>query len=146
LADHPTEKLELLDPGLRAIVEESRAISLRDFQQATAERAAYGAGMKAFMRDHDFLVTPTVAVPAFDTPLITPFDASGQMWMEWTPFTYPFNLTQQPAASVPCGFTKDGLPIGLQIVGRIGEDARVLQAAHALEKVLDLADRHPPEA
>jgi aspartyl-tRNA(Asn)/glutamyl-tRNA(Gln) amidotransferase subunit A len=146
LADYPEEKLAVLDAGLRAIVEESRAISRKDFQQATAERAAYGAGVKAFMRDHDFLVTPTVAVPAFDTPLITPFDANGQMWMEWTPFTYPFNLTQQPAASVPCGFTRDGLPIGLQIVGRIGEDARVLQAAHALEKVLGLGERHPPEA
>jgi aspartyl-tRNA(Asn)/glutamyl-tRNA(Gln) amidotransferase subunit A len=143
LADYPREKLELLDPGLSAIVEESRTISRKHFQQATADRAAYGAGMKAFMRDHDFLVTPSVAVPAFDAPLITPFDVNGQMWMEWTPFTYPFNLTQQPAASVPCGFTKEGLPIGLQIVGRIGEDARVLQATHALEKLLDVAGVHP---
>jgi aspartyl-tRNA(Asn)/glutamyl-tRNA(Gln) amidotransferase subunit A len=98
------------------------------------------------MLDHDFLITPTVAVPPFDTPLVTPFDPNGLMWMEWTPFTYPFNLTQQPAASVPCGFTKDGLPVGMQIVGRVGEDARVLQAAHALEKLLALTDRHPPES
>ena len=107
----------------------------KDFQQATADRAAYGAGMKAFMQDYDFLVTPTIAVPPFDTPHVTPFDPNGKLWMEWTPFTYPFNLTQQPAASVPCGFTKDGLPIGIQIVGRMGDDARVLQAAHALEKL-----------
>jgi aspartyl-tRNA(Asn)/glutamyl-tRNA(Gln) amidotransferase subunit A len=145
LADYPEEKLAMLDPNLRLLVEESRAITRKDFQQATAERAAYGAGMKAFMRDYDFLVTPMIAVPAFDTPLVTPYDPNGSMWMEWTPFTYPFNLTQQPAASVPCGFTESGLPIGIQIVGRHGDDARVLQAAYALEKLLSLADRHPSD-
>lgn len=142
---YPPEKLELLDPNLRAVVEESRDMTRRDFQQANAERAAYGAGMKSFMSDYDFLLTPAVAVPPFDTPHVTPFDPNGKLWMEWTPFTYPFNLTQQPAASVPCGFTNDGLPIGLQIIGRNGDDARVLQAAHALEKLLSVADRHPSD-
>lgn len=145
LADYPEEKLNLLDPNLRAVVEESRTMTRRDFQQATADRAAYGAGFKAFMRDYDFLVTPMIAVPPFDTPLVTPLDPANKLWMDWTPFTYPFNLTQQPAASVPCGFTNDGLPIGIQIVGRMGEDARVLQASHALEKLLNLADRHPSD-
>lgn len=145
LADYPPEKLELIDPNLRAIVEESRAITRKDFQQATADRAAYGAGMKGFMADYDFLVTPMIAVPPFDTPHVTTYDPNGKLWMEWTPFTYPFNLTQQPAASIPCGFTTDGLPIGLQIVGRMGDDPRVLQASHALEKLLGLAERHPSD-
>jgi aspartyl-tRNA(Asn)/glutamyl-tRNA(Gln) amidotransferase subunit A len=145
LADYPEERLVLLDPNLRAVVDESRSMTRKDYQQATADRAAYGAGFKAFMRDYDFLVTPMIAVPPFDTPLVTPLDPANKLWMDWTPFTYPFNLTQQPAASVPCGFTKDGLPIGIQIVGRMGEDARVLQASHALEKLLDLAERHPPD-
>jgi aspartyl-tRNA(Asn)/glutamyl-tRNA(Gln) amidotransferase subunit A len=143
LDEYPPEKLDLLDPNLRLVVEESRAITRRDFQQATADRAAYGASMKAFMTAYDFLVTPMIAVPPFDTPHVTPFDPQGTLWMEWTPFTYPFNLTQQPAASVPCGFTDSGLPIGIQIVGRHGDDARVLQAAHALERFLGLAERHP---
>jgi aspartyl-tRNA(Asn)/glutamyl-tRNA(Gln) amidotransferase subunit A len=143
LDGYPEEKLALLDPNLRALVEESRSLTRRDFQQATADRAAYGAGIKAFMRDYDFIVTPMIAVPAFDTPHVTPYDPQGKMWMEWTPFTYPFNLTTQPAASINCGFTSDGLPIGIQIVGRHGDDARVLQAAHALEKLLNLTDRHP---
>jgi aspartyl-tRNA(Asn)/glutamyl-tRNA(Gln) amidotransferase subunit A len=145
LADYPEEKLALLDPNLRALVDESRRITRRDFQQATADRAAYGAGMKTFMANYDFLITPATAVPAFDTPLVTPFDPNGKLWTEWTPFTYPFNATTQPAASLPCGFTDAGLPIGIQIVGRMGEDARVLQAAHALEKLLSLADRHPSD-
>ena len=145
LADYPEEKLALLDPNLRALVEASRSITRKDFQQATADRAAYGAGIKAFMANYDFLVTPSTAVAAFDTPLVTPFDPNGKLWTDWTPFTYPFNATTQPAASIPCGFTSDGLPIGIQIIGRMGEDARVLQASHALEKLLSLADRHPSD-
>jgi aspartyl-tRNA(Asn)/glutamyl-tRNA(Gln) amidotransferase subunit A len=143
LDQYPSDKLELLDPDLRSLVDESRAFTRRDFQQAMADRAAYGASMKQFMTSYDFLVTPTIAVPPFDTPLVTPLDPNGKLWMDWTPFTYPFNLTQQPAASVPCGFTQSGLPIGIQIVGRHGDDARVLQAAQALEQLLGLAARHP---
>ncbi|MFM9709888.1 amidase family protein, partial [Streptomyces galilaeus] len=56
-----------------------------------------------------------------------------EIWTSWAPYSYPFNLTQQPAASVPCGLTPAGLPIGLQIVGAIGADALVLRAAHAFE-------------
>jgi aspartyl-tRNA(Asn)/glutamyl-tRNA(Gln) amidotransferase subunit A len=58
--------------------------------------------------------------------------------MAWTPFTVPFNLTQQPAASVPCGFASDGLPVGLQIVGKMYDDAGVLAASFAYE----MADPH----
>ncbi len=145
LADMRAENLALLDPNLRALVETSRGISRKEFQQATAERAAYGAGMKAFMQGYDFLLTPSTAVPAFDTPLVTPFDPQGQLWMEWTPFSYPFNLTTQPAASICCGFTGDHLPVGLQIVGRIGDDAGVLRAARAFEQLANFSERHPKE-
>lgn len=140
----PPERLSLLDPGLRQLVELSRGISRRDYQQAVLDRTAYGAGMRVFMQRFDFLVTPTVAVPPFETPHVTPLTPDGIDWTAWTPFTYPFNLSQQPAASVPCGFTDEGLPIGLQIVGRLGDDAGVLQASHAVERLLGLASRHPP--
>lgn len=145
LDQYPEEKLVQLDPNLRIVVEESRSMSRRDYQQATADRAAYGAGMKAFMTGYDFLVTPMIAVPPFDTPHVTPLTPNGTLWMEWTPYTFPFNLTQQPAASIPCGFTKDGLPVGLQIVGRNGDDARVLQASQALESLLGLTGHHPKD-
>jgi aspartyl-tRNA(Asn)/glutamyl-tRNA(Gln) amidotransferase subunit A len=145
LDQYPEEKLAQLDPNLRIVVEESRSMSRRDYQQATADRAAYGAGMKAFMTGYDFLVTPMIAVPPFDTPHVTPLTPNGTLWMEWTPYTFPFNLTQQPAASIPCGFTKDGLPVGLQIVGRNGDDARVLQASQALESLLGLTSHHPKD-
>jgi aspartyl-tRNA(Asn)/glutamyl-tRNA(Gln) amidotransferase subunit A len=64
-------------------------------------------------------------------------------WVDWTPFSYPFNLTQQPAASVPCGFTAGGLPVGLQIVGRMFDDWTVLRAAHAYEQAHDWVERRP---
>lgn len=140
----PPEKRALLDPGLAQVVELSRNISRRDYQQALLDRAAYGAGLRGFMQRFDFLVTPSIAVPPFDTPHVTPLTPGGIDWTEWTPFTYPFNLSQQPAASIPCGFTNDGLPIGLQIIGRLGEDARVLQASQAVERLVDLASKHPP--
>ncbi|MEQ1753089.1 MAG: amidase [Micropepsaceae bacterium] len=145
LDQYPEEKLAKLDPNLRLVVEESRTMTRRDYQQATADRAAYGAGMKAFMANYDFLVTPMIAVPPFDTPQVTPLTPDGPLWMEWTPFSFPFDLTQQPAASVPCGFTKSGLPVGLQIVGRNGDDARVLQASYALEQLLGLSEQHPKD-
>ncbi|MBL4720932.1 MAG: amidase, partial [Alphaproteobacteria bacterium] len=65
----------------------------------------------------------------------TPVGWPEKRWTTWTPFTYPFNLTQQPACSTPCGFTSSGLPAGLQIVGRNFDDALVLRAARAFESV-----------
>ena len=71
-----------------------------------------------------------------------PTDETGK-WVNWTPFSYPFNLTQQPAASVPCGFTKSGLPAGLHVVGRMFDDQTVLRASHAYETATDWHKRQP---
>jgi len=76
-------------------------------------------------------VTPTVPIGAFDAGIEVPRDSGMTRWAEWTPFTYPFNLTQQPAISVPCGLTSSGLPIGLQLVGPRHSDALILRAAAA---------------
>jgi aspartyl-tRNA(Asn)/glutamyl-tRNA(Gln) amidotransferase subunit A len=92
--------------------------------------------MRQFMEKYDLLLTPSLAVTAFDAGKLTPY-ADGT-WTRWTPFTYPFNLTQQPAASVPCGLDRKGLPVGLQIVGRHYDEWSVLQAAFAYET----ADSH----
>ena len=79
------------------------------------------------------MLTPTLPVPAFEAGLERPRDSGQDRWVDWTPFSYPFNLTRQPAASVPCGFTSEGLPAGLQIVGSLYADALVLRAARAYE-------------
>ena len=128
------EQRGLLDPGLRAMADEAADITLEEYQAATLARADYGSRMRQFMAGYDFLLTPSVAVPAFEAGGISPFADDGNAWLGWTPFSYPFNLTQQPAASVNCGFTAAGLPVGLQIVGRMFDDAGVLAAAHAYER------------
>jgi aspartyl-tRNA(Asn)/glutamyl-tRNA(Gln) amidotransferase subunit A len=90
--------------------------------------------MRVFMESYDLLVTPTLPIPAFDAGLLAPAEDEHGKWTNWTPFSFPFNLTQQPAASVPCGFTQEGLPAGLHIVGRMFDDTTVLRAAHAYEQ------------
>ena len=131
LGEYPEEKKALLDPGLRAMVEEGAAIPLRRYQQAAMARATYASAMRQFMTRFDFVLTPAVAIPAFAVDRLSPHD--NESWLDWTPFSVPFNLTQQPAASVPCGFTRAGLPVGLQIAGRMYDDAGVLAAARAYE-------------
>ena len=138
LGDYPDEKKALLDPGLRQMAKEGVAISKKDYLNANMARGAYGSAMRVFMETYDFLLTPTLATTAFDVGQVSPLDDDGNAWMAWTPFSVPFNLTQQPAASVPCGFSKDGLPVGLQIVGRMFDDAGVLAASYAYE----MADPH----
>jgi len=127
------ETKALFDPGFRAMVEEGAGISLQRFQEATMARLAYASAMRGFMEKFDFIITPAVAVPAFDVERVSPWPDDGLAWLSWTPFTLPFNLTQQPAASVPCGFTRAGLPVGLQIAGNMYDDRGVLAAARAYE-------------
>jgi aspartyl-tRNA(Asn)/glutamyl-tRNA(Gln) amidotransferase subunit A len=144
LGDLPPEKMAQLDPGLRRMAEEGKAISLKEYLSANAARGTYGSKMRQFMEKYDFLLTPSVATPAFDVGQLSPLDDDGNAWMTWTPFSFPFNLTQQPAASVNCGFTRDGLPVGLQIVGRMFDDAGVLAASAAYEEAFPTFDKAPP--
>lgn len=126
------EQRAAMDPGLREVCEQGARYSALDHIDATATRAAVGLTMGAFHERYDLLVTPTMPIPAFEAGVESP---TGGRWTEWTPFTYPFNLTQQPAATVPCGFTSTGLPVGLQVVGPRHADARVLAACAAFERV-----------
>lgn len=96
------------------------------------------------MRDYDVLLTPTLPATAFRVGADAPeSDGDPDVPIDWTPFSYPFNLTGQPAATVPCGFDRNGLPIGLQIVGRWRDDVTVLRAAAAFEAAAPWADRVP---
>jgi aspartyl-tRNA(Asn)/glutamyl-tRNA(Gln) amidotransferase subunit A len=128
------DQIAKLEPGFRSLAEEGSTISLADFSAATAARVALGQFMNHFHEHYDLLVTPTLAVPAFDAGILAPDgDDDAIRWLRWTPFSYPFNMTGQPAATVPCGFTKAGLPVGLQIVGPMHRDDLVLRAAKAFE-------------
>jgi aspartyl-tRNA(Asn)/glutamyl-tRNA(Gln) amidotransferase subunit A len=128
------DRRDEMDPGLVAVAEAGAAFSAVDYLDAAAVRNDLGALMGAFHAEHDLLVTPTMPIPAFALGRDAPPDWPSERWTSWTPFTYPFNMTQQPAASVPCGRTTDGLPIGLQIVGPRHADATVLAAAHAFQQ------------
>jgi aspartyl-tRNA(Asn)/glutamyl-tRNA(Gln) amidotransferase subunit A len=128
------EQRDRLDPGLRAVAERGAEYSALDFVAATATRAALGIAMGEFHEHYDLLVTPTMPIPAFEAGVEAPAGSAAARWTGWTPFTYPFNMTQQPAATLPCGFTSAGLPVGLQVVGPRHADARVLAACAAFEQ------------
>jgi aspartyl-tRNA(Asn)/glutamyl-tRNA(Gln) amidotransferase subunit A len=136
LANLPAERRDLVDPGLRAIAEEGARIGAVDYLRAVDDRVALGEHMAAFHRSWDVLVTPSVPITAFPLGGNVPPGSGLAHWMEWTPFTYPFNLTQQPAASVPCGFGEDGLPVGLQVVAARFDDHTVLRVAGAVEEAV----------
>ena len=123
----------VMDPGLLQIAAQGAEIGLQDYLAAGRARDAWGETMLAFHQDWDLLLTPSLPIPAFDAGLEMPPDQGERRWVDWTPFTYPFNLTGQPAASIPCGLTEGGLPVGLQIVGPRFADHLVLRAAAAFE-------------
>jgi len=126
------EQRAQLDPGLQEIIGQAASWNLEDYMQAVQDRAALGVHMRKFHEKYDLLVTPTLPVPAFRAGDEVA-DGAQTRWTDWAAFTYPFNLTQQPAATIPCGFTRDGLPAGLQIIGRMHDEATVLRAARAYE-------------
>ena len=129
------------DPDFRAEAELGAKLSALDIQKLNARRGALGSHMRQWMKSpnnpqgFDLLITPAVSIPAFDAKLAGHSPMTPEAMLGWTPFSYPFNLTQQPACSIPCGLTRDGLPIGLQIVGPMFADALVLRAARAYEKL-----------
>ena len=143
LSKLPEAKKALLDPGLADVVEQSMAITPEDYFEAVRQRGALGTHMRLFMERYDLLVTPTLPIAAFEAGKLSPVDDGMGKWVNWTPFSYPFNLTQQPAASVPCGFTKAGLPIGLHIVGKMFDDRSVLRASQAYEDATEWGKTRP---
>jgi aspartyl-tRNA(Asn)/glutamyl-tRNA(Gln) amidotransferase subunit A len=128
----PAQKA-LMDAGLLEVAEQGARIGLLDLMEAMQRRGAIGIEMSRFHERYDLLLTPTLPLAAFEAGREVGDVLKARRWTDWTPFTYPFNLTQQPAASVPCGLTGEGLPAGLQIVGSRYADARVLRAARAFE-------------
>ncbi len=134
-----------MDPGLLRVAEQGRRYTLADYLAAYQNRAELANVMARFLERYDLLLTPQMPIPAFVVGHVTPPDGSfGDEWIGWSPYTYPFNLTQQPAASVPCGFSSDGLPIALQIVGPRRGAHLVLRAAHAFEQARPFATLSEP--
>jgi aspartyl-tRNA(Asn)/glutamyl-tRNA(Gln) amidotransferase subunit A len=134
----------MIDPELLLEVRKGRTLTATDYLDAVLARGAVAHAMSVFHETYDLLLTPQMPTGAVPLGANVPPDGPWAHWQEWSPFTYPFNVTQQPAASVPCGFTRDGLPIGLQIVGPIRGDALVLRAAQAFETAKPFATIDAP--
>ena len=134
-----------MDPGLVACIKASENVSVADYQAARERKMPYIAAINSWFEDWDFLLTPSVSVAAFPAENLMPdhWPRHDWDWVSWAEFSYPFNMSWNPAASVPCGFTAAGLPVGLQIVGKRFDDLGVLQASAAFEAVQPWADKRP---
>ncbi|WP_062648143.1 amidase [Streptomyces maremycinicus] len=128
----PADRRAALDPGLREICAQGARYTALDYLAAVDTRMELGRRMGRFHETYDLLLTPTLPITAFEAGAEVPAGSGHRRWTGWTPFTYPFNLTQQPAATVPVGTDGGGLPVGLQIVAARHRDDLVLRAGHAL--------------
>ncbi len=142
LAQLPAHVQARMDRGLVDVAAEGSRVGAVGYLRAMAVRGELGVRMGAFHERYDLLLTPTLPITAFEAGVEVPPGWPRERWTSWTPFTYPFNMTQQPAASVPCGLA-NGLPVGLQIVGPRHADGRVLALAHAFQQATDWHRRRP---
>jgi aspartyl-tRNA(Asn)/glutamyl-tRNA(Gln) amidotransferase subunit A len=126
---------------------EGQAISAVDYLRAQQERRIFSSSLRAVMQQVDAIVLPTLPVAAIPLEKVTQdIEIDGVTQNAGTAFlrlTMPFNLAGLPAVSLPCGFTTDGLPIGLQIAGKPFEEATVLRMAHAYQQLTDWHRREP---
>jgi aspartyl-tRNA(Asn)/glutamyl-tRNA(Gln) amidotransferase subunit A len=134
-----------MDPQLVAAIDRAQGITAEDLCAAAAGRLELQAHAREFFGRYDLLLTPTMSVRPFEVGLHSPAEVAGAPveGMQWTPFTYPFNASGHPAASVPAGATPDGLPVGLQIVGGFRRDDVVLRACQAFESLAPWRSRRP---
>ena len=138
------DQRDLLDPEVAAIVERALALPAEQYRQALASRYALRERMRQFFERYDLLLSPTLPVASVAAGVSVPPDRAGRNLVTWVSYTYPFNLTGQPAASIPAGFTGTGAPVGLQIVARAYGEADLFAAAAAFEAARPWAQRRPP--
>ncbi len=136
---------ELMTPEIRAIIMLGQQASAVEYKQTELTRAMVWEKIQAIFGRHDLLLTPTLAVPPFSVNIPGPTEINGKpvnQLLGWI-LTYPFNMTGHPAASIPCGFTEEGLPVGLQIVGKRFADGTILRASAAFERASPWAHKRP---
>lgn len=125
---------ELLDPAVLELLRQSLEQEMRAYYESVFARYAFREAMRAFFEEYDLLLTPTLPVAAFGAGLNVPPGYEDRNAVSWATFTYPFNLSSQPAASLPVGFTSAGLPVGLQVVSSAYDEASIFSLAGAYEK------------
>ncbi len=130
---YPPERRGLVDPLIQAVAARGMATDIMTLHRAMRDRTRIAAAAKDFFNRYDLLIGPVLPVPPYDAELDAPPGWPAEDW-SWCPYTYPWSMTGQPAASVPIGFTQAGLPVGVQIIGRMGHEATILRAAAAIER------------
>ena len=147
---HHGDKLEkwrdVMNPNLVWNIEQGFPLTGKQIGEAEKERTAIYHRVRRFFERYDLLLTPTVAVPPFPVETSYPKDINGQQminYTDWFLLTYAISITGLPAISVPCGWTSEGLPVGLQIVGRRLAETTVLKAAAAFETMALWHEKRP---
>ncbi len=137
---------DLIDPTLISFIEAGRTWSAMDLKSALLRRKKMFEFFAKFFETYDVLVTPTTGIPAFDHGMMNPPKISGKAAspLTWVSFLFPFNMTGLPAASIPAGWTKEGLPFGMQIIGKRWDELTVLQASRAFQEIAPWQDKKPP--
>ena len=134
-----------MDPDFLKLIDAGMTYSGLNIMKAMDKRIKFYEKISELFSKYDILITPTVAIPAFELGMMFPSEINGEGVgpTSWMPFTFPFNMTGNPAATIPCGWSKDGLPIGMQIVGPKFDELTVLQVSRAFEEIAPWQDKKP---
>ncbi len=143
LKDALRNSRELLDPAVADVLEGALEATVTDYYGKVFARYALREEVRRFFERYDLLLTPTLPVPAFRAGVNVPPELPDRNVVSWVYYTYPFNLTGNPAASIPCGFTTAGLPVGLQVVAGTNREADVLRLSAAFESARPWVNRYP---
>ncbi|MFX0003290.1 MAG: amidase [Promethearchaeota archaeon] len=134
-----------IDPELIKMVDAGFGYTSFDVMRAMSQRTKLYETFYEYFKNYDILITPTIAIPPFELGIMYPPKINGKNVSPtaWMPFTFPFNFTGHPASSIPCGWTNEGLPIGMQIVGNRFNDLLVLQVSQAFEEIAPWQEKRP---
>jgi Asp-tRNA(Asn)/Glu-tRNA(Gln) amidotransferase A subunit family amidase len=136
---------DIMDPELVETAEIGYTFSPEIINLAEIQREIIYDNICRHFKNYDILVTPTLATPAFELGVSSPDKIDGKKLLagSWTPYTQPFNMSGHPAATIPCGWSREGLPMGLQIIGKRLDDLTVLQVSKAFEEIAPWQDKRP---
>jgi aspartyl-tRNA(Asn)/glutamyl-tRNA(Gln) amidotransferase subunit A len=143
LAPTLRDRRELLDPEVATLVEQALTMDAEAYGRAVQMRFVFREKVRRFFGEYDLLLSPTLPVAGVDVGVSIPPRFADRNLVTWVSYTYPFNLTGQPAASIPAGFTRGGLPVGLQLVARAYREEDLFAAAAAFEMARPWAQHAP---